>query len=387
MFKTGVQFKAGVLQIQPEFAITLPIAGTSTLTDEQRARFGDRAGAESNQPGVQGRIVFSSRCTTGKESCPRSLSSAARTRRSTTSFPARRSPPRLRRGRPGSQHLRARGHRVRSPVAHGRMLDPRLLPAGNSEFLPAECLDHRNPAADALGHVGGQFTRATTCASSSAANSTTSSPTSTAPPKLERAPLSAAEPSCWLPRRLPVQAPPSTATATRLTFPSSNPLADWAAFAEMSFPLSRIFHANLEGYNSGWVLHLTYSTDRANAADVRHGNGLARTDLDTGSITYKLNKWVTFVDRSQLHQHSAATAHSKLFAGQLVTQAHNWRNEFGPVFVFLVRAKFDFENSLRGGHFSAPQAVVFRVEMGPSARFGSGHRFSDAVRSLSQRSL
>ncbi|MGC2183153.1 MAG: hypothetical protein WA637_07735, partial [Terriglobales bacterium] len=32
MFKTGVQFKAGQLQIQPEFAVTLPVAGTAALT-------------------------------------------------------------------------------------------------------------------------------------------------------------------------------------------------------------------------------------------------------------------------------------------------------------------------------------------------------------------
>ena len=82
------------------------------------------------------------------------------------------------------------------------------------------------------------------------------------------------------------------------------------------------------------MLHTTYSTDRAVAADVRHGNGLARTDLDTVSITYKLNKWVTFVNEASYINTWAATAHSKLFAGRLVTQAHNWRNEFGPVFVF-----------------------------------------------------
>ncbi|MGC2197455.1 MAG: hypothetical protein WA628_22465, partial [Terriglobales bacterium] len=112
------------------------------------------------------------------------------------------------------------------------------------------------------------------------------------------------------------------------------PIGGLGGFAELSFPLSRIFHANGEGYNSGWVLHFTYSTDRATAADVRHGNGLARTDLDTGSITYKLNKWVTFVNELSYINTRAATAHSKLFEGRLVTQAHNWRNEFGPVFVF-----------------------------------------------------
>lgn len=105
-------------------------------------------------------------------------------------------------------------------------------------------------------------------------------------------------------------------------------------FAEMSFPLSRIFNASTEGYNSGWVLHFTYATDRAKARDVRHGNGLAHTDLDTGSITYKLNKWATFVNELSYINTRATTADSKLFEGRHVTQAHNWRNEFGPVFVF-----------------------------------------------------
>src|SRR6266852_6068631 len=58
MFKTGVQFHSGDLKIQPEFAIVLPVAGTAALTDEQRARFGDRAGSESNQPALEGRIVL-----------------------------------------------------------------------------------------------------------------------------------------------------------------------------------------------------------------------------------------------------------------------------------------------------------------------------------------
>ena len=57
-FKTGVQFRTGDLKIQPEFAIVLPVAGSAALTPDQRARFGDRAGSDSNQPGVEGRLVF-----------------------------------------------------------------------------------------------------------------------------------------------------------------------------------------------------------------------------------------------------------------------------------------------------------------------------------------
>src|SRR2546426_12035267 len=58
MFRTGVQFHAGDLKIQPEFAIVLPAAASSALTTDQRLRFGDRAGAESNQPGLEARVVF-----------------------------------------------------------------------------------------------------------------------------------------------------------------------------------------------------------------------------------------------------------------------------------------------------------------------------------------
>ncbi|MFI5118687.1 MAG: hypothetical protein ACHP8B_18520, partial [Terriglobales bacterium] len=58
MFKTGVQFHSGDFKVQPEFAIVMSTAGSSALTEDQRTRFGDRAGAESNQPGVEARVVF-----------------------------------------------------------------------------------------------------------------------------------------------------------------------------------------------------------------------------------------------------------------------------------------------------------------------------------------
>ena len=73
------------------------------------------------------------------------------------------------------------------------------------------------------------------------------------------------------------------------------PVGGSGGFAEISFPLSRIFHANPEGTNAGWVFHLQYGTDRANYAEAQHGNHLGRTDLDTAALTYRLNKWVSFV--------------------------------------------------------------------------------------------
>jgi hypothetical protein len=120
------------------------------------------------------------------------------------------------------------------------------------------------------------------------------------------------------------------------------PVGGSGGFAELSFPLSRIFHANPEGTNSGWVLHVSYGTDRAKYSDAQHGNFLGRTDLDSASITYRLNKWVTFVHEASYIATFTANAqtdtgfaiHHILFAGKDVRQAHDWRNEFGPVFTF-----------------------------------------------------
>jgi hypothetical protein len=120
------------------------------------------------------------------------------------------------------------------------------------------------------------------------------------------------------------------------------PSAGSGGFAEASFPLSRIFNANPEGHNAGWILHLQYGTDRAKYSDAQHGNFLGRTDLDTASLTYRLNKWVTLVHEASYivtftanaQEGSTFSPHGILFAGKDVRQAHNWRNEFGPVFTF-----------------------------------------------------
>jgi len=104
----------------------------------------------------------------------------------------------------------------------------------------------------------------------------------------------------------------------------------------MSFPLSRIFHAEPTGRNAGWVWHMEYGTDRGDAADVRRSgaNGLERSDLYDTSLQYKLNKWVSFVNEVSYIDTRAAAALSKVFRGVPATTAHEWRNEFGTVFVF-----------------------------------------------------
>jgi hypothetical protein len=115
---------------------------------------------------------------------------------------------------------------------------------------------------------------------------------------------------------------------------SLRPIRGQGGFSELSFPLSRIFHADPGGHNAGWLLHVAYGTDRAIARDSRKGNGLARTDLDTASLTYKVNAWMSIIDEVSYIDTRAANHGGKIFRGIPATQAHSWRNEFGTIFTF-----------------------------------------------------
>jgi len=81
-FRTGIQFARRGLQnsarIQPS---SFPVAASSALTTDQRLREGDIAGPESNQPGLESRVVLQfplNKELEGRGAC-RSSSSAATT--------------------------------------------------------------------------------------------------------------------------------------------------------------------------------------------------------------------------------------------------------------------------------------------------------------------
>jgi hypothetical protein len=337
MFKTGVQFKTGDLQIQPEFAITLPVAGTASLTDEERARFGDRAGAESNRPGLQSRLVFQFPLHHWAGVVPAQIIFSGSHAQINEIIPGTALTATSAAGTPGLPNTLIPGAAgCADPLLTGGCSIHGFFPRGIENRYPqnvwtaevqlptpwvtfvAKYFQGDDMRFFFAGQLNDVFSNLRGTGEVGAGTSFSG-------------------------RAITFGCPGATGSAELGTFSCNGngiiaaklqPIGGYGGFGELSFPLSRIFHANAEGNNSGWVLHFTYATDRANAADVRHGNGLARTDLDTGSITYKLNKWVTFVNETSYIVTRAATANSKLFEGLHVTQAHNWRNEFGPVFVF-----------------------------------------------------
>src|SRR5437868_1337868 len=362
LFKTGVQFHAGDLKVQPEFAIVLPVAGNSTLTTDQRLRFGDRAGAESNRPALEARLVFQFPLSHNwKGVVPAQVIFSGHHARMNEIIPhaAQLAP---------SFTCLALPCTIPTPLTNlntpniGFSTNTRITGASNCATVICN-LEELFPKGVEVGNPQNVFT----------AEVQLPTPWVTFTAKVYRGDdmrffftgqlndvysnlqgrTEAGSGVSFSGRPILfgcsggvaggiASAPTLVCPGTAVLPAYLQPVGGSGGFAELSFPLSRIFHANPEGHNSGWVLHAMYSTDRANYADASHGNHLGRTDLDTASITYKVNKWVSFVHETSYIVTFVANNHTATgispatlpFAGGKVRQAHNWRNEFGPVFNF-----------------------------------------------------
>src|SRR6267378_1137579 len=331
-FRTGVQFHSGDLRIQPEFAIVLPVAGSAGLTDEQRARFGDRAGAESNQPGLESRIVLQFPLSHNWQAvAPAQLIVSGHHARINEIISA--VPPTSLSATviPGSTGCATPPCSVLTTFPHGVQAgNPQNIWTAEAQ-LPTPWVtwvtkyyrgdDMRFPFGGQLNDVFADTNGGATVFNGTvAATGLGDSFSNRAVPFV-----------C-----LGGTAAPLNCNGNPITVASLRPIRGQGGFSELSFPLSRIFHADPGGHNAGWALHVMYGTDRANAADTRRpgGNGLLRTDLGTASLTYKVNSWMSIIHEVSYIDTRAANRGGKFFRGIPATQAHSWRNEFGTIFTF-----------------------------------------------------
>jgi len=176
-----------------------------------------------------------------------------------------------------------------------------------------------------------------------------------------------------------------TATGVPMVMPQHPPRTQ-GGFAQISFPLSRIFNANPAGRNAGWTIAFAAGTDQVKARDVLAQqatiaptaanllpNGAPvtsfgnrnRSDSAIGTLVWKFNQYVSFNYESSLYRTHAIcdgadvtvtsfgapvcgtiTAGTGANAGITLVNTntpfrgfparawHDWRNEFGPVFTF-----------------------------------------------------
>lgn len=131
-----------------------------------------------------------------------------------------------------------------------------------------------------------------------------------------------------------------TCVITREPAPQLEPRAQ-GGFAELEFPLSRIFNAEPTGRNAGWTATLHYGYDGVWARDVRRvapAGGRGISTVGFGNLQYKMNSFVTLgYELSYYRTRAVAGAEAPfppLFKG---VPSHNWhdlRSEFATIFTF-----------------------------------------------------
>jgi hypothetical protein len=336
--KVGAQFGHGDFKFEPEFAILLASSADSTLTADQRLRIGDFAGASSNQPAVEGRLVFQ--------------------------FPLNKNWV----GVAPAQFIVSGHHANINEIIPGQAITaassqlppiglPNVVVSGSTCGTVLECF----PRGVQMQYPQNIFT----------VEAQLPTPWVTAVAKWYKgddlrfffagqlnSAFTAIFPgltnvgagSSFSGVSVLFQCPPGVDTTCGgpITPGVLKPIRGQGGFAQLSFPLSRIFHADPEGHNSGWVFQALFGTDMAKREDVVQsgGNSLIRTNTGMATLSYKLNKWVTFVDEVTYYQTNTAwhtvteddtptaVLVRKKFQGLDVSAAHNWINEFGTVVTF-----------------------------------------------------
>ena len=115
------------------------------------------------------------------------------------------------------------------------------------------------------------------------------------------------------------------------------PVRAQGGFVQLGFPLSRIFDADPKGRNAGWTAYLYYGDDQAAARDARRFGGRGtRSDLFSGNLQYKWNQWVTFAYEQGYYRTRADNRAGllPLFRGIPSFTTHNIRSEFAAIFTF-----------------------------------------------------
>jgi hypothetical protein len=118
------------------------------------------------------------------------------------------------------------------------------------------------------------------------------------------------------------------------------PVRSQGGFVNLGFPLGRIFRAEPMGRNAGWTFYMHYAFDDANASDVRHlGNTRQKNDLAAATLNWKFNNWVTFtVEESMYRTRASGDPTGKhpypIYEGVPTASWKDIRSEIGPIFTF-----------------------------------------------------
>ena len=132
----------------------------------------------------------------------------------------------------------------------------------------------------------------------------------------------------------------TNASGTPVVAPQ-RPVRSQGGFVNLGLPLSRIFGADPQGRNMGWSAYLHYGVDFAKARDVARlgANGTRhKSPVYAGTLYYKLNNWVTFAFEQSLYETYGmilpTTGNYPLVNGVPSRIWRDLRSEGGTIFTF-----------------------------------------------------
>src|SRR2546428_1131905 len=286
----------------PEIAIVLPAFGDLPTDVTNQTGFGERQGADSQQPGVQGRAVFQWQLDKAASVSPAQFIVSFEHARRRAIVTAANVPAAFRAAFPSGAEVGSSSNgfsvEMQLPTRFVTVVSKYYDGSDLRFFFAGQLLSNFNDTA--------RLTGTASAASIDGASTVV----------------------FGLLNGLPVVAP-------------QRPVRGQGGFIQFGFPLSRIFDADPKGRNAGWTAYLYYGYDQATARDARRFSPVrGRSDLFSGNIQYKLNSFVTFAYEQGLYRTRAAN-HSVLSFGGLPPfrgipsyTTHNVRSEFATIFTF-----------------------------------------------------
>ena len=301
----GFNYNAGgarAVKLQPEFAIVFPAFGNLPVNVADQLGFGERQGADSRKPGLQGRLVLQWQFDKAQGVAPAEFVVSFEHARRTAIVTAASVPAAFKAAFPSGAEVSSNsdGYSIelqlptRAVTFSGKYYNGSDL----RFFLAGQLLSNFNDTAGLT-------------ATASA---------------------------------------PSIDGASTVVFGLRDGMATVApqrsvrgqgGFVQLGFPLSRIFAANPEGRNAGWSAYLYYGFDEALTPDARRFSPVrGKSDLFSGNIQYKLNAFVTFAFEQGYYRTRAANRSVldfgglPLFRGIPSYTSHNLRSEFASIFTF-----------------------------------------------------
>src|SRR5882724_4335146 len=303
--RAGFSYNAGGARswkLQPEFAIVLPAFGDLPANVADQLGFGERQGADSNQPGVQGRVVLQGQLDRADGVAPAEFIVSFEHARRTAIVTAANVPSQFRSAFPAGVEVSSNSDAYSAEA----QLPTRFVTLAGKYYS----------GSDLRFFFGGQLL--------SNFNDTAGLTSTVGVPSIDGA---------------------STVVFGLLngvaTVAPQRPVRGQGGFMQLGFPLSRLFDANPKGRNAGWSAFVSYGFDEALQRDARRFAPVrGRSDLFSGNIQYKLNSLVTFAFEQGYYRTRAANRSAldfgglPLFRGVPSYTTHNVRSEFATIFTF-----------------------------------------------------